>query len=943
MFKFVLNKMLNKKWMVLSLLIGNILLISIACVNPMYTQAVLQRMLTRNLAQYMEENNRYPGTLTISAVTSVRDGKVLNQADFDGARDNYLHAAEWYDVPAVEGVEHYYVSNVNAKYDVPRSEKNNSLSMQLGRMSDIAAHSALVGGRMFSDTRDSDGTIEVIASQSAMAKLDLLLDETITLKTITDASGNPVRLKIVGVFKNSDASDIYWVRSPGAYSNELFMADGIFDELFASRTDTAYQINAVWYRMLDYEQMRGDCAQQMYDLTIKLKEQFGDSYSFRFTAAFENTLANYIVRANQVNTTLWVLQVPILVLLCAFIFMVSRQMLQLEQGEISILKSRGAARRQIITVYLIQSLGISLISFIIALPLSAWLCQVLGSANAFLEFVRRKALVIEFSPEVFIFGAAAAVFSICVMVFPVMRYANVSIVAHKQRKNRKSEKPFWQKIYLDFVLLGVSLYGLYSFNNQKDLLAQRVLDGASLDPLLFLCSSLFIIGAGLVALRIIPIIIWLIFTAFKRLWSPGLYASFLRVLRTRSSQGFIMVFLMLTVALGIFNAQTARTVNTNAEEQVEYMAGADLVMQEKWQDNSQSMSDSSASSDVNYIEPDFGKYMNIDGVESVTRVYQSYDGTATTGGKTIKNVHVMGINTKEFGETAWFKPSLLSHHWYEYLNAMAQNSRALLVSSNFRDLHGLKIGDVITYKPASSGSESLRGIIYGFVDYWPTHAPVVQQKGNDGLYSESPNYLVVGNLSQIQASCGVKPYQIWMKVNGSTSFMYDYIAEHNIEMTSFADTSEALVEKKNDPMFQGTNGILTVGFIVVLLLCTTGFLIYWILSIQSRSLQFGIFRAMGMSLREILSMLINEQIFISGTSIATGAAIGILASKLYIPLIQLAYAASDNVLPLSIITDQSDFAKLFSVIGIVMLICMVILGVIISRIKIAQALKLGED
>ena len=100
---------------------------------------------------------------------------------------------------------------------------------------------------------------------------------------------------------------------------------------------------------------------------------------------------------------------------------------------------------------------------------------------------------------------------------------------------------------------------------------------------------------------------------------------------------------------------------------------------------------------------------------------------------------------------------------------------------------------------------------------------------------------------------------------------------------------------------------------------------------------------MGMSLREILSMLINEQIFISGTSIAMGAVIGILASKLYIPLIQLAYAASDNVLPLNIITDQSDFAKLFSVIGIVMLVCMVILGVIISRIKIAQALKLGED
>ena len=61
----------------------------------------------------------------------------------------------------------------------------------------------------------------------------------------------------------------------------------------------------------------------------------------------------------------------------------------------------------------------------------------------------------------------------------------------------------------------------------------------------------------------------------------------------------------------------------------------------------------------------------------------------------------------------------------------------------------------------------------------------------------------------------------------------------------------------------------------VLLLCATGFLIYWILSIQSRALQFGIFRAMGMSLREILSMLINEQLFISVSSIAVGAGIGL--------------------------------------------------------------------
>ena len=159
----------------------------------------------------------------------------------------------------------------------------------------------------------------------------------------------------------------------------------------------------------------------------------------------------------------------------------------------------------------------------------------------------------------------------------------------------------------------------------------------------------------------------------------------------------------------------------------------------------------------------------------------------------------------------------------------------------------------------------------------------------------------------------------------------------------FEDVSAKLVEKKNDPVMQGTNGILTVGFIVVLLLCSVGFLIYWILSIQSRSLQFGIFRAMGMSMREVFTMLLNEQLYISGLSIAVGALVGHLTARLYMPLIQLAYASADNALPLEVINRMDDNIRLFVVVGGVMLLCLVVLGVMISRMKIAQALKLGED
>ena len=90
-------------------------------------------------------------------------------------------------------------------------------------------------------------------------------------------------------------------------------------------------------------------------------------------------------------------------------------------------------------------------------------------------------------------------------------------------------------------------------------------------------------------------------------------------------------------------------------------------------------------------------------------------------------------------------------------------------------------------------------------------------------------------------------------------------------------------------------------------------------------------------------MLINEQFFISGISIGAGVLVGLISSRLFVPLIQIAYSASDKVIPLEIISSTSDFIRLGAVIGIMLVICMVILGMLISKIRISQALKLGED
>lgn len=933
MLNFVLRKMLNKKWMVISLLIGNLLMMAIAAASPMYAQAVLQRTLTQNLGTYLTQNNKNPGTIQVksSFALSAKDKtaefrKVTNGA---AAFDQMIQKLN---SPVLEQVTQYTKNTLKAK-----PSNGPELLVKLTALTNVEDHIEIAHGQIFSK-EVTDNVIEVVVSEKTFVEQNLVLGQDLVLTRLLDENDQPYSLRVVGVFTHKDVQDPYWISSPNYWSDLCLMDVGIFEELIANPDKKSENFDVLWYAVLDYTAMRADNVDNITEVLETYQRSFNKSGIKEITVNFQDVLTNYNKESKKLTTTVWVLQVPIFVLLAAFIFMVSRQMLEMEQNEISVFKSRGASKIQIILIYILQSVLIAALGMLGGIPLGILICNVLGSSNAFLEFVRRASLLTELNSDVWMFTGIAFFFSICTMVLPVLKYANVGIVETKRAKNRKNKLPWWQMIFADVILLGVSIYGLTQFNAQKEYLAQQVLEGASLDPSLYLSSSLFMIGAGLLFLRLFPWVLRLIFWLGKRWWPPSLYASFLRIIRTKDNQGFLMVFLVLTVSLGIFNAQTARTINANAEQQLRYSIGADLVVQEKWSDNSNSIT---SRKDLAYTEPDFSKYQQMEEVKSATCVLVNNNvSVSLTSGK-VSNVKVMGIHTKEFGETAWFKDSLLDLHWYEYLNVISQNSRAVLVSSNFRDNYGYRVGDVITF--LNENGDSVRGIIYGFVDYWPSYNAVSNVKDKDGVYKEKDNYLIVAHLAQLQAAWGITPYQVWLDTDGSSQFLYDYAAESGTKYTVFKDTSAELISLKNDPVFQGTNGILTVGFIVVLLLCATGFLIYWILSIQSRTLQFGIFRAMGMSMREVLSMLINEQVFISGSAIGIGVLVGRLSSNLFIPLIQISYSAVDRSMPLEIISESGDFVRLGVVIGLMIVACMAILGVLISRIRISQALKLGED
>ena len=104
-----------------------------------------------------------------------------------------------------------------------------------------------------------------------------------------------------------------------------------------------------------------------------------------------------------------------------------------------------------------------------------------------------------------------------------------------------------------------------------------------IDPILFLTSTLFILGLGLLILRFFPAFIRFIFRLGEQKWSPTLYCALLQVSRSGKNAQFLMLFLIFSIAIGIFDANMSRTLNQNIEDKTKYNIGADITLRQDWQ------------------------------------------------------------------------------------------------------------------------------------------------------------------------------------------------------------------------------------------------------------------------------------------------------------------------------------------------------------------------
>lgn len=940
MLRFIFKKIKNKKWLNLCLLAGITLLVAVFSCHPTFKCGAVNQILQTAFSDYAKAVNEFPAVIersenyTLSSDISVQT--LVNQMD--------AYEKKWMEYIAVDAVESIRVLMLTGNTTKTNLDDSTQF-LTICWMQGMQEHMEVTDGSSYSDATLPEGIFPCVISEKMMDFYGMVVGEKLFVYYEGKESEKIIPFEIVGIIRQSSDHDNYWNIPLEEYNKSFFVSEETMDAIIKNYTYTG--ITCSHQLLLNYTQIDSSEVSTYRGYL----EQFQKA-DHALTTNFLATLQDVEEQEKSAGFILMVLELPCVILLLLFLYMVSSQILQFEEGEIAVLRSRGVTRMQIILLYLLQSVLLSCAGILFGILLGYGMCKCGASTDGFLTFARKDVSLYSFRWQMVPYGLAACLTAVLFMTIPVWKRAGYTIVEQKSRNHYANRKPFWQTCFLDVILVAVSLYLLCNFYGQREQIAMTILEGNSIDPMLFLNASLFLFSCGLVFLRLSGYFIAMVDAIGKKRWKPAIYASFLQIRRTFHRQSFLSVFLIMTISGGIFDANMARTMNENNEERIRYNVGTDIRMQDFWQ--LQIMMMQNGQYHWQYAEPDYDKYLELkqNGIcESITRVIMDPRVDIGTGKKVLTG-ELWGIHTKEFGETARMQDGLNEEHWYNALNALAENADGIIISRNVADLLELSVGDMTQYsryspiekeKDQRIGSEKAK--VCAIVDAFPGYERFQYVEGEDGSLSLSERYLIVANYATVADRFGLTPYSIWMnKASGvNDSDVANYLEETGTRVTEWISVTEEITKGRNLAMIQITNGMFTMSFLISILVCSVGFLIYWIMSIKNRELLFGVYRAMGMPMGQINRMLLNEQIFGSLLPILAGGGVGVLGTILFAKLIALVYLPKEHNIALHIVEYGSDILKLFAVILSVVLVCFLIIRRILAGMKIAEALKMGEE
>lgn len=960
--RFLFRKMWNTRWLTLSTLAGLFVAVAFTTSIPMYADGALKRVVSQSL----EDNSQGlpAGSLMIRYQSTTGKTDMAGFSDVDSYIREDVTSQIGFPVDVAQRSLSLRSSEVSPE-DPNTVDASRTRKLTIAAFSGLKEQAELAGGKWFADRAEADGTLQAVMMEEAMFRNDLHVGDVL-LYPVSGGSNITLRVQIVGSFKAADEGSAYWYQGFEGLMNNIYISDSAFLKDLAEKQSIPIQL-AGWYSAFDLREIQtsqlSPLSRKLNRIDIEVNKRLEDTH---LEISFAEMLSDFRRDSIQLQTLLFTLAAPMIAMVFYFITMNSQQALEKQRSDISVLRSRGASTRQVFILFLLEGALLGIVALLVG-PLFGWfMAKSIGSAHGFLEFVDRKAIPVGFSTDSVLAGVAAIIVAIGAAVIPALVFTRTSIVDYKRKMARGDQKPFWQKWYLDVALLGVAGYGWYLFNERQmvSFTTGATTDQLNVQPFLFFVPAISIFAAGLFFLRLFPLLLKLFNLIWKKILPVPFYLTLTQLSRSARSYYPLMILLILTLGLGVYNSSAARTIGLNSEERIMYKYGSDVIVKSVWEGQAEyepvkprqggggsggggssgggsggggsggggsgggSGQERPTPTRINYNEPPFEVFRTLPGVEHAARVLQ-IKSSLTISNKTAGQATIMGIDNVDFARVAWLRKDMYPINPIQYFVWLGQVPEGAFISSNVAKKFDLKRGDTVE---TVLQEQVIKFVILDIIPYWPT------------LYPDEAPFLIA-NLDYIYDQVPIIPYDVWllMEDGALTAPIIPVLQDKGVELASIDDMRKELATQSKHPARGGVFGILSLGFLVTIIVSLSGYVLFWFFNLSRRVVQIGILRAMGLSRKQLTGMLLLEQVFTAGLSIGLGIGLGKLTSILFLPFLQTTDNSVNQIPPFRVVFEANDTYKLYIVVAVMMSIGVALLITHIRRLKVHQAVKLGEE
>jgi putative ABC transport system permease protein len=951
---FPLKRLWAHRWLAGFLALGLVTAVSLSAAVPVYADGVNHRLLQAALTRSAEQSQTPSFTFLFRYIGSWHGAISLEQYT---PVDQYLGQQAVGEIGLPTQAVTHYVSTDNLLLHLEAERVNPNLRpnlVKLAYISDVFEHIRLVEGEMpAARTRiGRDSEIEALVSLKMANDLGLRVGQTYLL-TLPARGGNPPyqqRIFLSGIWLPIAPDDEFWFYPPETFEKRLLVKEETFIGL--ANSDLSYPVHeAVWRLALDGSSVRSEAVPGLLARSTRMQN--------RVASLLPNTnleisplpaLRQYQGQAFALTGVLFIFSAPVIGLVLYFTGMAAASMVRYQSNEIAILRSRGASRLVITGLFFGEWLLLSSAGVSAGLSLSLILAGWISRSQAFLDFSSAAELSLRLTAQGVLFGLSAAVLAVVFALLPAWSASRLTIISYKQDRARQSRRPFWQRAYLDILLLVPAGYGLYLLLQSGSTGSLRIL-GRTLEranpyenPALFLLPTLFMLGFSLLLLRLLPVffssLAW--FTSKTKYTIPVL--ALRQLSRSPSSSTAPMLLLVFTLSLAGFSTTMAATLDRHLVDSVYYEIGADLNLVESGeftglQDDTQPENrtggtliqgtSSAAQNTWNFLP--ISDHLSLPGVEAAARVGR-YSAELQSAGRRHPG-RVLGVDRLDFPSVAAFRPDFAGEPLVSLMNRLALDPAGLLVDSITWSKLGLNPGDPVNLRVTISGeTRTLVFNLAGIIDYFPTYFP-------------AEGALFVVNLDYIFESFGgTMPHNVWLKTapDSETSAILSALRDMRVAVIRVQDARDEIQNQLSAPHRQGVLGLLSIGFLSASILTAAGFLLFNLFSYKERFAIFGVLRAIGLSGGQMAAALLMEQVLLIASGLAVGMLVALLTSFLFIPHIPAGMGSYPGIPPYIVQIAWIEIIHVSMIFTGMLLVGMLVTILLLRWMKIYQALKSGE-